>query len=115
MLDAGLSTDNEAEETQQEQEQQEQESDKPAPTVFKSWAHALGVTTADTNTEAAKTAAAAPAAPGPPQDGPSAPLAFEEAIQQALKELDITAPAKEMKKRCERSLGMGWVLVHRTD
>lgn len=87
VLDAGLSTD--TEETQQEPS-------KPTPTVFKSWAHALGVTNA-TTTEAAKTAPA----PAPPCDDSTALLAFEDAIQQALKDLDITAPAKEMKKRCD--------------
>jgi hypothetical protein len=34
---------------------------------------------------------------------PFVPLAFEAAMQKALEELDVTAPAKEMKKRCVKA------------
>ncbi|GLE02646.1 hypothetical protein PINS_up011487 [Pythium insidiosum] len=77
----------------------------PAPPQHKSWAEALGVKTTPpppppppawggaglvTESKAATTAAA---------DAVVDPVAFEDAMQVALAALDVTAPAREMKKR----------------
>lgn len=75
--------------------------------MTKSWAEALGVVTA------AKEDLPAPSPPAPAWGGAATtsgsekaardsanPLPFEYALQEALSELNVTSPGKEMKKRC---------------
>lgn len=87
--------------------------------MTKSWAEALGVVTPKEE---------APEPPAPVWGGASAaaapaqhardsenPLPFEFALQEALKALIVTAPGKEMKKRCviyccqDYKAGVGYV------
>jgi hypothetical protein len=75
----------------------------------KSWAEALGAPKTEPKPAWGGTAApwaAAAGVNGPTGAAkaardPATPLPFEQAIQEMLKTLDVTAPAKEMKKRWE--------------
>ncbi|ETN05382.1 hypothetical protein PPTG_14131 [Phytophthora nicotianae INRA-310] len=84
---------------------QEQEASKAKETP-KSWAEALGAPKTQPTTAWGGTVAPWAAATGvngaaetKTVKDPAKPLPFEEAIQNTLKSLDVSAPAKEMKKR----------------
>ncbi|KAL3672727.1 hypothetical protein V7S43_002020 [Phytophthora oleae] len=85
-------------------EKQEVEQEKEAP---KSWAEALGAPKTQPKPVWGGTVAPWASAAGVNATGavekaardPAKPLPFDEAVQETLKTLDVTTPAKEMKKR----------------
>ncbi|KAE9321291.1 hypothetical protein PF001_g4997 [Phytophthora fragariae] len=95
------------EETQKALEDDMTSDSQKAPEAPKSWAEALGAPKSQSKpawggaaapwTAAAGVNGAANAAKA--SRDPAKPLPFEEAIQETLKGLDVSAPAKEMKKR----------------
>ncbi|KAH7467267.1 putative ubiquitin carboxyl-terminal hydrolase 3 [Phytophthora ramorum] len=91
------------EETQKALEDAASDIEKPADTAAKSWAEALGAPKSSPKPAwgGASPWAAAAGVNGAAKAvrGPTKPLPFEEAVQETLKSLDVTAPAKEMKKR----------------
>lgn len=71
------------------------------PPMTKSWAEALGVVIPKEEAPApAWGGVAVAAAPAQHARDSENPLPFEFALQEALKALVVTAPGKEMKKRC---------------